>query len=701
LFWLNPNEFSEHIDLSSEALEDLMVVTKTSADHLKNLARLYFIILGRAPDREGLEHYLVDLESGQELTDVASELLGSQEFQDRFDGRNEVEVLIENALDRAPTEEEFNTPKCTLACRLGQDNIVQARYPIFQTIYPSGAPPDDIVAYGVWLDEARIQRRLRSHPCTLPQAQPLLSIIVVVEHQRPALFQTALESILAQSDRRFEILIAHRGPLDKAIFNLLASKSRHHFIRTVRVLKWRSRTALLNKTLRLCKGAFVCLLDRHDHIDRETVAELAAVAPKSDIVISDEDTLDSAGTYKDPIFNTAWDPELALTSPPRGLLIVRTNLLKSLGGWRKLAAGVEDWDTLLRASLRLRESSIRHLPVVLRHRADVSSPKQGHDFAKTRLMLKNFLKASGRSDCILTGGDQTPFRVIYPLPAPAPLASIIIPTRDRADLLRNCVDGLLNRTDYPSFEIIIIDNASVEKETFKLFNDISKDGRVRILARNGAFNWSDLNNYAVSEMRGQIAILLNNDTDVIDPGWLRELVSQAIRPEIGLVGAKLLYPDNSIQHAGIVLGHDGYARHIWRHAKEDDPGYMGQLTKVRTVAAVTGACVAIRRNVFEEVGGLDQETLKITWNDIDLSLKVRALGYRIIWTPHAVLYHVELATRQPDDQAETRKRFEREHRHMRSVWGSKLCEDPYFSPNLAASDRSAQLVPYVRSARIW
>ena len=272
-----------------------------------------------------------------------------------------------------------------------------------------------------------------------------------------------------------------------------------------------------------------------------------------------------------------------------------------------------------------------------------------------------------------------------------------MPTRDRADLLQNCIGGLLQRTAYPKLEVVILDNGSTDSQAVALLHDLAQDRRVRVLSQPGPFNWSALNNYGVSQMRGEVAVLLNNDTEVIEADWLRELVTQAIRPEIGIVGAKLLYADRTVQHAGVVLGPAGRATHMWRHARGDSRGYLDQLIVTRQATVVTGACLAIRREVYRAAGGCEADRLAVTWNDSDLCLRVRALGLRVLWTPYAQLLHLEQATRGTDDTADNQERFARERDWMRARWNGAIDADPFHNPNLIPDEGRPQ--PHLRV--IW
>jgi GT2 family glycosyltransferase len=278
---------------------------------------------------------------------------------------------------------------------------------------------------------------------------------------------------------------------------------------------------------------------------------------------------------------------------------------------------------------------------------------------------------------------------------------VVTPPLNQSGHLEQCVDGVLYRTDYSNIELLIIDNGSIEPAMVALLDRLAgEDRRVRILRLPGPFNYSLLNNAAARAAKGEVMLLLNNDMDVIESDWLREMVSHALRPDVGIVGAKLIYTNETIQHGGVVLGPRGQITHLHRFASRNDPGYRGQLALARTLSAVTGACVAIRRAVFFAVGGFDEVNLQVGFNDIDLCLRLRKSGYRVLWTPFAELFHVESVSRGYDDFAELfqlesvwrgyedadplkRERGVREWQHMHQTWGAMLeAGDPFHNPNL-------------------
>jgi GT2 family glycosyltransferase len=273
------------------------------------------------------------------------------------------------------------------------------------------------------------------------------------------------------------------------------------------------------------------------------------------------------------------------------------------------------------------------------------------------------------------------FRVRWPLPLPSPRVSLIIPTKNNFKVLKQCIRSILNKTDYDNYEILVLDNRSDCSETLGYLDSISEESRVSVHSWDHPFNYSAINNFGVEKAEGSILAFLNNDVEVINPEWLDEMVSHACREEIGCVGAKLYYPNDTVQHAGVILGIGGIAGHSHKYFKRDEPGYFSRLMLVQNLSAVTGACMVLRRSVFDEVGGLD-ENLAVAFNDVDFCLRVREAGYRNLWTPYAELYHHESLTRGLNDTGQKQKRIRREAEYMRNRWGKALDQDPAYNPNL-------------------
>ena len=308
--------------------------------------------------------------------------------------------------------------------------------------------------------------------------------------------------------------------------------------------------------------------------------------------------------------------------------------------------------------------------------------QKGYAHGRAELVLGEALQRRNLSAEVLPSEIGPFHRIRYNIPPPQPLVSIIIPTRDHAELLENCVGGIINNTSYENWEILIIDNGSTSTATFEYFDKIS-GGNVNIHRFPGKFNYSAINNFGVKQARGDIILLLNNDVEVIDSSWLEELVSHTIRPEIGAVGCRLYYPDDYVQHDGIVVGIGGVAGYANPRLARSGIAEFGGSRIIRNFSAVTAAALAVRKAVFIEVGGLDEINLAVAFNDVDFCLRIQEAGYRNIYTPYAELYHYESISRGPDVGSEKAARFEKEALHMKDKWDKLIDNDPCYNPNLS------------------
>ena len=432
----------------------------------------------------------------------------------------------------------------------------------------------------------------------------------------------------------------------------------------------------LNKALAEAQGDYVIFVGG-GYEPRPHALTMMAEAMRSgaDIAYADEDRIDANGLRTQPQFKTGWNPDLLLSRDYiSSAIMLRSEQARSLGGFRENFEGAEVYDLLLRLSAEIRGARIAHLPHVLFHRtgAEQTGLSAGES---ARRAVDEHLRARGVAAHVTTQSDGGR-RVRYSLRAPDTLVSIIIPTRDRGTLLENCVRSVLEKTCGISYEIIIVDHDSREQEALQFLERCALDPRIKVVKYSGVFNYSRINNEAAKEARGQILVLLNNDTEVISPEWLVEMASLALRPEIGAVGAKLVFSSGHIQHSGVVSSALFGIDHVGRGMGRDEPGYMGRASFMQNYMAVTGACLALRREVFEEVGGLDT-SLAVTFNDVDLCLRIGKKGYRIIWTPYAELFHLESATRGPNE-----REVNRSFRMVRRRWPENLENDIYCSPNL-------------------
>jgi O-antigen biosynthesis protein len=310
----------------------------------------------------------------------------------------------------------------------------------------------------------------------------------------------------------------------------------------------------------------------------------------------------------------------------------------------------------------------------------VISAKPEAKIAAEKVLTEHFVRIGVEARVSPTKGSY--WRVHYPVPQPAPKITLIMPTRNRLNVLKPCVESILAKTTYPDFEILVVDNDSDDPETMAYLDELRARERCRVVKFEGEFNFSAINNFGVSQTDAPLVALVNNDLEVIHGDWLDEMVSHALRPEIGCVGAKLYYPNDKIQHAGVILGIGGVAAHAWQTHPRGHAGQAHRNFLQQNLSAVTAACLVIRREVYEQVGGLEADKLKVAFNDVDFCLKVRAAGYRNLWTPYAELYHHESASRGKEDTLEKRDRFRSEVEYMREKWGELLDNDPAYNPNL-------------------
>ncbi len=490
--------------------------------------------------------------------------------------------------------------------------------------------------YDTLNDDDRVA--IRAHIDRLGR-KPLISVVMPAYETPEPLLRAAIGSVRAQLYPHWELCVADDASPSATVAQVLRDAA----FAEPRI-KWMRResnghiAAATNSAMSLASGEFVALMDHDDLLPEQALYEVAVdldAHPETDLLYTDEDRIGPDGNRHSPYFKTDWNPDLLLgQNAVCHLGVYRRALLEKIGGLRSGFEGSQDYDLTLRVAAATKSARIRHVPAILYHwreRDQSSSFSQAQlegCVEAARRAIADHLDSNGEG---AASGEVLPApaapvwsRVRWPLPDPAPRASLIVPTRDRADLLARCAAGLLLRTDYPDLELLIADNDSVESATLALFDRLRADTRVRVLPLPGPFNFSALNNAAVRQASGQVLVLINNDIDVIDGGWLREMVSQAMRPAIGAVGAKLLYADDTVQHGGVLLGMGhfdggpGVAGHVGLGASRDDVGYFGSLALTRDFSSVTGACLALRREVLEAVGVLGETNQPAAFNDVDL-----------------------------------------------------------------------------------
>jgi len=525
--------------------------------------------------------------------------------------------------------------------------------------------------------------------------KPMVSVVMPVYNTAETFLRQAIESVLAQGYPHWELCIADDASTEPHVRAVLEEYMRRDSRIKVAFREENGHiSAASNSALALATGEYVALLDHDDELVRHAlhlVVEAINQNPSAQVLYSDEDKIDEQGNRADPHFKPDWNPDLFFSQNYVSHLgVYRRELLQRAGGFRTGVEGSQDQDLLLRCLPHVNPAEIVHIPKVLYHWRIVQGStalacgEKSYTTEAGIKVLHDFFSAQGREDVKVENGlVPNTYRVRYPVPQPEPLVSLLIPTRDKLELLEPCIRSTLDKTTYRNYEIIILDNESAEPATLEFFKHIQAvDSRVRVLPYHQPFNYSALNNYGVQQARGELIGLVNNDIEVISPEWLTEMVSHALRPEIGCVGAKLYYEDETIQHAGVIVGLGGVAGHSHKYFPRQSSGYFHRLKIVQNLSAVTAACLLVRKSVYEQVGGLEENGLRIAFNDVDFCLKVREAGYRNLWTPYAELFHYESKSRGAEDTREKVERFNKEIEFVKTKWGELLRRDPCYSPNL-------------------
>lgn len=524
-------------------------------------------------------------------------------------------------------------------------------------------------------------------------SKPLISIVMPTYNAKPEWLIEAIESVRNQIYPYWELCIADDASTDTKVREIL--KQYNEIDERIKVVFRHLNghiSVASNSALELAKGEWIALMDHDDLLSEHALYWVAdAINSNHDIriVYSDEDKIDEKGTRQNPYFKCEFNRSLFYSHNMISHLgVYQSDLIKKVGGFRAGYEGAQDHDLALRCIEQIDESQIHHIPRVLYHwRVHFDSTAGGADAkpyamrAGERALTEHFQRLSIAAN---VNYQHPGYRVRYELPEQLPLVSLIIPTRNGLALIKTCVESIRHKTTYQNYEIIIVDNASDDSECLAYFKKLTHDSssRIRVLRDERPFNYSALNNRAVQQANGEIIGLINNDIEVIEPDWLSEMVSHVIQPDVGAVGAKLLYPDNTVQHSGVVMGVGGVAGHAFKHFHMSDIGYFSRACVVNDFSAVTAACLLVMRKNFEMVNGLNEQELTVAFNDVDFCLRLKERGLRNVFTPFARLYHHESATRGMEDNPEKKARFNKEVSYMRNRWGKYLINDPCYSPNL-------------------
>ena len=542
--------------------------------------------------------------------------------------------------------------------------------------------------YLVWVRETSFDRF--QDPQTVSKrssASPppvLCSLFLVVENPQFAWFEETINSVQCQSFQEWELWLCPANDQEGTLTACTQAQAQDARIHVSPVINPPDRGATLDYALSQSSGKYLGLLSQHDQLAPDACARAVAYLQthECDLLYSDEDCLDAQGRRGAPFFKPDWSPDLCLSSLYACRFgVYRRSLVETVGGFQNGSGGsVEDgcveYDLLLRCAER--SQRVGHIAHVLYHRRSVPEKSARSNPATTenlqhvgaKVVLERALQRRGETAAVVDGPELFTFHVRRNI-ADSPLISIIIPTRDQVGVLRPCIASIEAKSTYTHYEIIIIDNGSRDPETLSYLAELPH----HVMRDAAPFNFSRLCNRAAAQADGQHLLFLNNDVEIITPGWLEALLEQAQRAEVGAVGAQLLYPDQTLQHAGVVLGVRDIASHAHKYQLLSQLGYQAFPHLVRNYSAVTAACMMVRKEVYEEVGGMREE-LAVTFNDVDLCLRLQQQGYTIVYTPYAKLYHYESKSRwfQPPRA--------READYMRGCWGAAITNDPFYNPHL-------------------
>lgn len=561
---------------------------------------------------------------------------------------------------------------------------------------PKVARREPPLAYGDWLkrfgkiDEVALRRRLRQ-----VREQPLISVLLPVYNPHLALLEAAIDLVAQQIYERWELCIADDASTHAQVRPFLERKAAadHRIKLTLRENNGHI-AACTNSALALATGDWCALLDQDDALTRDALARVVleiGAHPEAGLIYSDEDKIDAAGQRSSPFFKPDWNPELFLGQNfINHLGLYRSDLVRRVGGFREGFEGSQDYDLALRCVEQLEAAQIRHIPRVLYHwrmaKGSVAAAPAAKPYATEsarRALADHLRRTANQGQVEPCPGNPELHRVVYSLGKIIPTVSIIIPIRDRVALLRRCLESIRAQTDYPARGFVIVDNGSAEPETLEFLEALERDDHARVVRAPGTFNFSRLTNQGAAAAQSEILLFLNNDIEATERDWLTEMMRHAVRREIGAVGARLWYPDGTLQHGGVILGLGGVAGHAFPRLSRGSGGYFSRASLVQNCSAVTGACLAVRKGVFEASGGFDEKNLPISFNDIDFCLRLRSAGLRNVWTPQANLIHAESASRGHQPTKEEQAQFIREASYMQKKWGRELLRDPYYNPNLS------------------
>jgi O-antigen biosynthesis protein len=562
-------------------------------------------------------------------------------------------------------------------------------YPTWIRSYDSLTPRD--------IEQIRFRIERLAHP-------PVFTVILTLGDASFPTFGATVKSITMQLYPRWELCI-----ISQSLAGIELVKASIPNDPRVAILSYKiDSTEQIGTAIAQTTGKFVVFLEQDDLLAPHALymmAEELTACPDAGLIYVDEDRIDGRGRRSHPHFKTDWNPDLFLSQNYLGYSAAfRRDLVTAVGGIRSEFGRSQYYDLALRIVEHIRPEAIRHIPFVLNHRAlsdlDIIE-RSDNAIGAERRALREHIERTRIHGTIEASRSGRNHRLRRLLPRQSPQVSIIIPTRDHLELLKGTVESIRDTTNYSNYEIVVVDNQSADPATLLYLARIAEQPQVRVLRYDDAFNYSAINNFAARHCAAAILALLNNDVLVINNDWLTEMVSHAVRPEVGAVGAMLYYPNGVIQHAGIVVGVGGVATNCYRGLQRGSAGYFSRAEIIQNYSAVTAACLVTRAEIFAEVGGFEETKLKVAFNDVDYCLRLRERGYLITWTPYAELYHLESASRGDDVSHQNSARFRGERQYFVKRWLDHLPRDPYYSVNLSLDRDAFALARAPRSHRPW
>lgn len=528
--------------------------------------------------------------------------------------------------------------------------------------------------------------------CRNFEYKPKISVIVPVYNTEQIHLERCIQSVLKQYYNNWELCLFDDGSTNIETKTCLQKYS--EFDKRISVAfgnQNQNISKALNSAIGLSYGEFLGFLDHDDELTADALYEVVKVLNNDrflDLIYSDEDKIDEDNNLVDPYFKSDFNLEMLLSNNYIcHFTVVRKTLGDHIGWFRVGYEGSQDYDFYLRVVDITRK--IFHIPKVLYHWRKIPGStsylysEKNYAHLASKKALEDYLKRNRIFGQVLDGDFKSIYRIRKEI-IDQKLISIIIPFVDKVELLKRCLQSIFKNTEYPSYEIILISNNSKEDTTYEYLQAIQQRyDNIRYYIFNMPFNYSKINNWAVKKCKGEYLLFLNNDVEVLTNGWLKALAEHINRKEVGVVGAKLLYPDDTIQHAGIILKIGGIAGHSHKYISNSNPGYFSRPHMIQRISAVTAACMLVKRGLFNRVGGFDEKSFPVAFNDVDFCLKIQQFGYHVIYTPYSVLYHYESKSRGKDNTKDKQKRFKQEIKEFEDRWSLILLKgDPYYNPNL-------------------